>query len=183
MRDLVEQDLAWTGRQLEASLDIRSRSVRRLIVQLGHETRHPGFASVMATELIAGQIGIELIRYGSSLTERRAKGGLAPWRLRIIDERLAELPAAPSLAELARLCNLSVRQMTRGFRASRGYSIGDQVVQSQIDHAKRLLATEESITSIASSLGFGSPSSFSAAFRRATGVTPRQFRKNERARR
>jgi AraC family transcriptional regulator len=103
---------------------------------------------------------------------------LAPWRLRIIDERLEALRVAPTLAELAGLCSLSVRQLTRGFRASRGCSIGEYVAQSQIDHAKRLLASEESVKTIAYSMGFASPSSFSYAFRRATGLTPRQFRQS-----
>jgi len=104
---------------------------------------------------------------------------LAPWRLRIIDDRLAACRAAPTLTELAGLCRLSVRQLTRGFRASRGCSIGEYVARSQLDHAKQLLATEESIKSIAYSMGFTSPSNFSTAFRRATGQTPRQFRQSE----
>jgi AraC family transcriptional regulator len=69
-----------------------------------------------------------------------------------------------------------VRQLTRGFRANRGRSIGDHVAQCRLDNAKRLLATNESVKSIAYSLGFASPSSFCFAFRRATGETPRQFR-------
>jgi AraC family transcriptional regulator len=103
-------------------------------------------------------------------------GGLAAWRLRLIDERLREIRAAPTLEELAKLCNLSVRQLTRGFRASRGRSIGEHVAQCRIENAKRLLATDESVKAIAYSLGFSSPSSFSFAFRRATGETPREFR-------
>ena len=168
-----------SDRRLEASLDISSAQIRSLILRLGEEARHPGFASQMLAELIAGQMAIELFRYCAAITDGPATGGLAPWRLRIIDERLAELRAAPTLAELAGLCDLSVRQLTRGFRASRGCSIGEYVAQSQIDHAKRLLATDESIKSIAYSLGFASPSNFSCAFRRATGQTPREFRQSE----
>jgi AraC family transcriptional regulator len=96
--------------------------------------------------------------------------------LRRIEERLKEVREPPTLSELATLCNLSVRQLTRAFRASRGRSIGDYVEQSRLDQAKCLLATEASVKSIAYSLGFASPSSFSFAFRRATGETPREFR-------
>jgi AraC family transcriptional regulator len=71
---------------------------------------------------------------------------------------------------------LSVRQLTRGFRVSRGCSIGDHVAQSRLTNAKRLLATEQSVKAIAYSLGFSSPSSFSYAFRRSVGETPRDFR-------
>ena len=140
---------------------------------------HASIVCLLPAELIAGQLAIELFRYGAAITETLATGGLARWRLRIIDERLLELRNAPTLAELAGLCNLSVRQLTRGFRASRGRSIGEYVAQSQIDHAKRFLAGDESIKSIAYSMGFASPSTFSNAFRRATGQTPRQFRQSD----
>jgi AraC family transcriptional regulator len=69
-----------------------------------------------------------------------------------------------------------VRQLTRGFRVSRGCSIGDYLAQARIDMAKRRLASEESIKAVAIAMGFGSPSNFTSAFRRSTGMTPGQFR-------
>ena len=45
-----------------------------------------------------------------------------------------------------------------------------------VEHAKRMLLSEHSVKSVAYSLGFSSPSSFCFAFRRSTGVTPREFR-------
>jgi AraC family transcriptional regulator len=131
----------------------------------------------MLVELIVAQVAIELARYCAAITDGAATGVLAPWRLRLIDERLKEVQEPPTLAELARLCKLSVRQLTRGFRASRGRSIGDDVAQTRLDNAMRKLATDQSVKGIAYSLGFASPSSFSYAFRRAVGETPRQYRK------
>ena len=144
--------------------------------RLGQELRYPGFARELMAELIAGQIAVELCRYCAAIDEAPGAGGLASWRLRLIDERLAEVREAPTLTELAKLCSMSVRQLTRGFRASRGCSIGDYITQSRIDTAKRLLANEDSIKAIARAMGFASASSFSYAFRRGAGVTPRQFR-------
>lgn len=131
----------------------------------------------MLVESIAAQMTVELFRHGSAITERQLHGGLASWQLRLIDERLKEVREAPTLPALAALCRISVRQLTRGFRASRGCSIGANVAGSQIEHAKSLLATDESVTSIADTLGFSSSSNFCFAFRRATGITPGQFRK------
>ena len=176
IRKSFDGELQWTDRRLEASLDISNTNIRSLLFRLATEVRHPGFASDMLVELVAGQIAIELGRYWNSIAEGPAAGGLASWRLRLIDERLREIRHAPAVAELATLCNLSVRQLTRGFRASRGCSIGDYVEQSRIENAKRLLGTGETVKTIAYSMGFASPSSFSFAFRRATGATPRQFR-------
>lgn len=169
-------EVEWTDRRLQATLDIPDTNIRRLLLRLAEETRHPGFASEMLVELIAAQMAIELARYCTAIKEASVTGGLAPWRLRLIDERLWEVTEPPTLSELAGLCKVSVRQLTRGFRASRGCSIGEHVAQSRLDNAKRLLASDQSVKSIAYSLGFSSPSSFSYAFRRAVGETPRQFR-------
>jgi AraC family transcriptional regulator len=176
MRTWLRRDLEWTDRRLMAILDIPDANIRGLLLRLAEEMRHPGFASEMLVELICAQIAIELGRYCAAVNEGPVSGGLAPWRLRLIDERLREVQAAPSLAELAELCKLSVRQLTRGFRTSRGCSIGDHVARSRLEHAKRLLASDQSVKAIAYSLGFASPSSFSYAFRRLLGETPRQFR-------
>jgi|SRR5262245_9248464 len=176
VRTWFEGDLHWHERRLEASLDIPNANIRSLLLRLAAELRHPGFASQALVELIAGQMAIELGRYCTSIAEVPVTGGLAPWRLRLIDERLQAVREAPTLAELAGLCRLSVRQLTRGFRVSRGCSIGDHVARSQVEHAKRLLATDQTVKVIAYSLGFSSPSAFAFAFRRATGETPREFR-------
>jgi AraC family transcriptional regulator len=132
----------------------------------------------MLVELIAGQLAIELARYCMAIAEGPVTGGLAPWRLRLIDERMREVHKAPTLTELADLCGLSVRQLTRAFRISRGSSIRQYVALSQVEHAKRLLTSEESVKAIAHSLGFSSSSKFAFAFRRATGETPREFRQH-----
>jgi AraC family transcriptional regulator len=176
MREWFEGDLEWTDRRLEASLDIPDANIRGLLLRLAEEMRHPGFASTVLVELITAQLAIELGRYCAAIKETPSSGGLASWRLRIIEERLREIGVAPTLNELARLCNLSVRQLTRGFRASRGRSIGEYVAQCRIDNAKQMLAGEQSVKAVAYLLGFASPSSFSFAFRRATGQSPRQFR-------
>jgi len=176
MRKYLEGDLEWTDRRLEASLDISSANIRSLLLRIGEETRHPGFASEMLLELIAAQMAIELSRYCAAIAPGPVTGGLSPWRLQLIDERLMDVREAPTLAELAKLCKMSVRQLTRGFRASRNASIGDHVAQKRMENAKRRLSGGESVKTIAYTMGFSSPSSFSYAFRRATGTTPRQFR-------
>ena len=173
----LDGPIEWTDHRLEACLDITHPHMRACLFRLAEEVNRPGPGSIVLAELIAGQLAIEVARYCQAIAEGPVSGGLATWRLRRIDERLQQ-GGAPSLEELATLCNLSVRQLTRGFRASRGCSIGDYIVQSRIDVAKRYLGSSESIKEIAFALGFASPSSFAFAFRRATGATPRQFRQH-----
>jgi AraC family transcriptional regulator len=170
-------DLKWTHGRLQGSLDIVSPNIRNLLFRIGEELRTPGFASETMIELMAGQVAIELSRHLSGIDPDRALGGLAAWRLRMIDERLSDSGASPpSLTELASLCNLSVRHLTRAFRISRGRSIGSYVAERRIDHAKRLLASGMSVKSVAYTTGFADPSNFATAFHRATGETPRQYR-------
>lgn len=169
------EDFHWTDRRLEACLDISSNAIRHLLRRLASEARDPGFAGLMLAELMVGQLALELVRYCDRVIDVPMSGGLSSWRLRLIDERLKEVRAPPTLTELAGTCNISVRQLTRGFRASRGCSIGEYVAQNRIETAKRMLGRGQGIEEIAAILGFSSAASFSYAFRRMIGITPRQF--------
>ena len=169
-------ELQWTKQRLEATLDIPDAHIRALLLRMAEELRQPGFASEALIELMVGQLAIELQRYCTSIRDRSHGGGLAAWRLQRIDALLRETDAVPTLTALAEHCGLSVRQLTRGFRASRGRSIGEHIAEVRIDRAKHLLAHDQSVKAIAYTLGFASASSFCFAFRRATGDTPREYR-------
>lgn len=181
MREWFEGDLEWTDHRLKAGLDISSTNIHNVLLRLGQEMKHPGFASNVLVELMGAQLAIELGRYCTTISERPTSGGLAPWRMRLIEERLHDVRDAPTLAELAGICNMSVRQLARAFRASRNCSIGDYVAQCRIDNAKKLLTCDESIKAIAHSLGFASSRNFSDAFRRMVGETPSEYRQRVRA--
>lgn len=167
----------WSDRRLEACLNISNATVRTLLLNLAHEMRHPDIGSRELSQSITQIMSIELARNFIAMDEPAEHGGLAAWRLRIIDERLGRSGKWPTLSELAVDCGVSVRHLTRGFRTSRGCSIGDYLAQQRIDAARRRLATDESIKSVALSTGFSSQSTFTYSFRRATGVTPHEYRK------
>jgi AraC family transcriptional regulator len=172
----LEAELAWTETELATTLDITNRAVSSLLRRLAEEARHPGLASGALVEAVTVQLAIELGRYSASAGRPSAAGGLAAWRLRLIDERLATALDPPTLSELAGLCNVSVRQLTRGFRASKDCSLGEYILLARMERARRMLATDNKIRDIAAAMGFASASSFSYAFRKASGQTPRQFR-------
>ena len=174
----LPEGFEWTDRQLEACLHIASDSVRSLLLRLNHELRYPTIGSREMCEAVVAEIAIELARYVLSVSEPPEKGGLASWRLRLIDARLAEPREPPTAAELAKLCKLSVRQLTRGFRVSRGCSVSDYLAQVRIETAKRRLASGESVKEVAGSLGYATQSGFTFAFRRATGITPGEYQKS-----
>ena len=167
--------LRWTDARLQASLNITNPSIRSLLTRLGEELLNPGFAGTAMIEMIAGQIGIELARYLMSVEELPHKGGLCLRNLRRIDERLARIGPPPGLDELAGLCGLSVRHLTRAFRTSRRCSIGHYVAARRIEQAKQLFASGMSVKAVAYTMAFSSPAALSTAFRQATGERPRDY--------
>jgi AraC family transcriptional regulator len=177
VRRWLPEDFEWTDRRLEACLHIASDRLRTLLLWLNGEMRRP-YRSEDLCEAILTQVAIEFARYIASVSEPTEKGGLASWRLRVIDLRLAQPGKLPTLVELATLCRISVRQLTRGFRTSRGCSISAHVAQLKIDEAKRRLVSGEKIAEVAAALGFASQSAFTYSFRQCTGTTPGQYRKS-----
>jgi len=176
---LIGQPLTWPDPQLAATLDITAARIRNLLFRMTEEVSHPGFAASAMLNLLGQELALELARVRLEIEESPVTGGLATWRLRLIDERLAADPTAPGLEELARLCSASIRQLTRGFRVSRGCSIGDYIERRRMETAKRLLVSGESVKAIAFTMGYSSPSSFTYAFRRAVGSSPSTFRQRQ----
>jgi AraC family transcriptional regulator len=112
--------------------------------------------------------------------DANSRGGLAAWQKRktasYIEEHLAEQISLTKLAELTRL---SPYHFCRAFRQSFGTPPHRYHIRRRIECAKVLLIRRSmSITEIGLDLGFSETSSFSAAFRKATGKTPREFRRS-----
>lgn len=175
LAELLERSSDFADPACIAQTDAREPRVRQLLLSLREEVTSPSFGSEFAVDALAVQIALELFR-SAKRKINRTQGGLAAWQLKTIDERLAECVSPPTLAELAQLCRLSVRQLSRAFRVSCGRSIGAYVTQKQLEHAKKLLESDLSVAAIAAKLGFVSSSSFCFAFRRATGMTPGECR-------
>lgn len=109
-----------------------------------------------------------------------ARGGLAPWQRRAtavyIDEHLRERISLNKLAEIARL---SPSHFCRAFKQSFGVPPHKYHMRRRIERAKELLAESgRSITDIGLEIGFGDTSSFSATFRKVTGLTASGYRRS-----
>jgi AraC family transcriptional regulator len=167
--------LTWTDARLRASLNIVNPNIRRLLARLEEELRHPGFAADALIELVAGQIGIELVRHLMGMEELGCAGGLSSRSLRLIDKRLGQDGPPPSLGELAGLCGLSVRHLTRGYRVSRQTTIGDHITERRIGRVRDLLASGMPLKRVAHAVGYRSATALCAAFRRATGERTRDY--------
>ena len=124
----------------------------------------------------------ELVRINQGTTKGKAavRGGLAAWQQRIVTSYIEEHLAEPvPLAKLAELAGLSTYHFCRAFKQSFGLPPHRYHTSQRIEHAKTLLAKPAfSVTDIGLTVGFSETSSFTAAFRKATGLTPTAYHRS-----
>jgi len=85
---------------------------------------------------------------------------------------------------LARNLGVSASYLNQTFRDIEGVSLMRYVTQRRIEAAKRILEnTDESLKDVSQLTGFASPASFCGVFKRMTGVTPKQYRRENHSRR
>ena len=83
-----------------------------------------------------------------------------------------------TLDQLARYAGLNKYYLVHVFNREMGCSPISYLIERRISESKRLLAaTRIPVQQISRQLGFSSPSYFSQSFRRATGVSPAEFRR------
>ena len=176
IRAWFDTDFEWTDKRLIGSLDIGSNEVRRLMRAILTEVHKPGFAKEAMIELLTAQICVTLARHFRTLDRETPKGGLAPWRMRLIDEYLEADLGGANITSLARHCGLSPRHLSRAFESSSGQTLGAYIAQLRVDLARKMLTAGASVKQTAHAAGFSGPTNFATAFRRATGYSPRQYR-------
>ena len=175
--DLLGHSPTWDSAALCGGLQLGGAELERPLLTIRDELERPGFASDLMIETLVRALAITLVRRFDRAAPRAPHaGGLSPWRLRRIRERVRADEAPPRLQELADLCGLSVRHLTRAFRAETGRAIADYVQEATVERARTMLATSgRPVAEVARALGFASPTSFAYAFRRATGQRPRDI--------
>jgi AraC family transcriptional regulator len=166
----------WDRQRLRESLHVSHPGLKAACDRIVAELSEPGFASAIVVESLCAVIAVDLARHLSAVRPIPS-GGLPGWRLRRIEERVRAEGAPPTLSELAALCGMSPRHLTRAFRQQTGRTLSDLVAEVRMSRAMALLASDDlSLKEVGDRLGFAHPSAFSAAFRRATGERPSDYR-------
>lgn len=85
-----------------------------------------------------------------------------------------------TVMDIAKYINISPRYLARIFKECTGKTVQEQILYKKIQHAKVYLKNSNmKIRDIAYSLGYENEFAFSAAFKKHTGISPRQFKKTE----
>lgn len=86
-----------------------------------------------------------------------------------------------SLADIAHASHLSVSRLAHVFKEQMNITIIDYLTSVRIERAKQLLlATSQSCTEICFQVGYNNQSYFTRTFKELVGMSPRQFRENNR---
>lgn len=169
---------------------LRNQRLEIMMQEIYAELEQPGFAHRLLIESVAIMMLVELARHVRQLEKKRSKQGdslpLAPWQLQRIEERIrkSQEMGYPNLRELADLCRVSQGHLARSFKTVTGWQIHKYIAEERMEAAKKMLAqTEFSCEEVALRLGFKNPGYFSTAFRRRTGRTPTEFRRQTQGKR
>lgn len=114
-----------------------------------------------------------------ALTLESPRGGLADWQVRRVTQYMHEhLGEEIGLGELAALVGLSRFHFCTAFRQATGHTPYNWLMTLRIEEARRQLNNRAlEITDIAMAVGYQTPSSFAAAFRKIVGMTPSGYRR------
>jgi AraC family transcriptional regulator len=174
----------WHDALLHQAFHLSGGQIEWLMRRMYREMAAPDFATVPVLEALTKQLAAEIVRKFRlrSINDFRA-GGLAPWRMQRIRERLYADDALPDLTELARLCDMTVRHLSRAFRTETGQTLGKYMEQVMVERATRMLGSGMTIGDVGMALGFSGAGGFRSAFRRSTGLLPGEIKASGRGRR
>jgi AraC family transcriptional regulator len=178
---LMGGPINWTDTRLRETMNVRDANIRAAARRLSQEVISPGFASSVVRDSLAAVLAIDIQRcFGGRSLDEPANGYVLTQRqLDQIDEYIhAHTDREFHLNDFAELCGMSVRHLSRVFKNSTGITLAHHVAELRVAIAQALLSeTNIPIKVVAGKVGFSNVSSFTTAFRKLAGTTPREFRR------
>lgn len=168
----------WNEETLVRCGNLQSKSITAMMQRTARELYTAQLGTNIAVESLTNLILVEL---GRTFLPKKSKATslrrLAPWQLRKIEQHLREVENEwPSLSELATLCGVSAKYLSRAFSETTGSTLSLFSEKIRMERAKNLLIDAHfPVKKAAAALGFSNANYFSTAFHRATGQTPRDF--------
>lgn len=155
----------------------------RLMEMLGREADLHDPSARLFLEQATDLLCTQLLRSHSShgaLPAPCTRRGLSTWQVKKVTSYMSERLGAPiGLDDLAATTGLSRFHFCTAFRLATGSTPHEWLVRLRVERARQLLAVSTlSITEISFAVGYETPSSFAAAFRKLMKMTPTEFRRS-----
>jgi AraC family transcriptional regulator len=165
------------GQGLKQATVLHDPPLRWLATHLYQEWLQLDAAGPLAIEGLTYEMAAYLCR---SLSPDRAENGNPPLWLRKAKEIIeTHYRDRLSLRDVANAVSLHPVHVARQFRRYVGMSVGNLICTRRIEFARQNLSlTDKPLVDIALESGFAQQAHFTTAFRRITGVTPLEYRKN-----
>jgi AraC family transcriptional regulator len=153
---------------------------RELSLSMVAEAQAHGAAARMYVESAAVVLAQRLLAFRGRPAVPTPRPGLPPAVLRRAKEFLHDqMDRNPGVTELSSAVGMNVDHFSRMFKRSTGLAPHQYLGNIRLERAKRLLVEGRSaIIEIAYEIGYANPSQFSAFFRKRTGQSPTEFRRN-----
>ena len=181
----VELQDSWVANLRDYSLRLdqpgyfRGGSISWLMGKLYREFLLLDSASSLVIEALTMELTVEVSRRGEQLADDRG-----PLWLRQVRDLIHERFAEPlSLRDLGQSVGVHPVHLARVFRRHYRATVGEYLRQLRVEFAGQQIAHSQStLAEIALAAGFSDQSQFTNTFKRATGLTPAQFRAQVRGR-
>ena len=165
-----------------AAMDIRNDRLEATMGWLCEELLQPSFASELQITSMLSLLALETQRhFGAYRPDRElGQGKLSERQLVVVKDCIEQSASAGlPLQELAAACGLPSRELPVMFKNTVGVTLRSFVATCHIAKAKLLLSDSRLLVKqVAGRSGFESASAFTAAFRKATGMRPQQYRES-----
>jgi AraC family transcriptional regulator len=158
-------------------------NLQHIAMLLLAEVRSGGIMGQLYVESLTQVLVVHLLRHYSEVAQIITSGNRSLTRTQLqrsIDYIHTHLDQDLSLAEIADVINISPVYFSRLFKQAIGTSPHQYVIQQRVEQAKKMLSnTDLAISDIALQVGFSSQSHLAQQFKRVTGMTPKQIRKQD----
>ncbi|GAA0367222.1 AraC family transcriptional regulator [Actinoallomurus spadix] len=161
-----------------------AETVQWALTSIDRELTHPSMASTLVAEHLAVVMLVHVLRLHLEREPHAVSGWLAGLGDRVVATALSALHRDPArswtVAELASTAAVSRSTLAARFKATVGQGPLEYLTRWRIELAARQLREGSgTLASIAHSVGYGSESALSVAFKRVLGVPPGDYRKHQ----
>ena len=148
------------------------------LLHLGEMLRYRQEAGRPIPRLVAEAIAVTFLEHSNDSTAVQQGTHAIRTEFRLLLEYIeANLETELSVAQLARVSNMSPFHFLRRFKTAIGRTPHQYVMDRRVERAKKLLAdVDHAIASIAQACGFATQAHLATVFGRAVGVTPSTYR-------